>query len=264
MFTFSERTHNQRVYRLASELEKRVSAIESRYPYRFAEHLLPVLLDLAPKDIPGYREHLRVTRYRIPGLAGVAAIGLPAYARHQQLQKKDAPRTVLYVQPKVSGKKAVDPGSVVLWRNNPWTMETLPYEPSGRVATIVSRRVSEKAVKKIEAIRALKRDEVDRELRDLGITITRKFPVLLERRVIRDLAYEVLRREFGLGDAPHVAHWRPALRYAKTILAKRTLKEYLRWLTVPSEQRWRRPFPSKPGRLSDLRRVQGFQAYIRP
>jgi hypothetical protein len=262
-FSITQRSQNQRIYRLAEEMQRRVDAIEEHYSFDLAKALLPVLQGMAPQDIPGYQENLAVRRLKIRGMAGAAMIGLPAYAHRRWLTKGDAPRTVLYVKPKLAGGKAMDPAAVTLWRSNPWTMDTLPYEPSKRVAQIISRRVSRKDAEKIEAMRAAERPRVEAELRTHGVETFRRNKVLLDQKVTVDLAYEVLRREFGVGDAPHVSHWRPAIRYVKTVLAKQQLKKYLRWLAVPSERRWKRPLVAKTGKVSDIRRVQRFQRFIR-
>lgn len=262
-FQVTQRAQNQRIYKLADEMRRRVEAIEENYSFDLAKALLPILRGMAPSDIPNYAKLLTVRRVRLRGMAGVAMIGLPAYAHRRRLTQADAPRTVLYVKPKLAGGKTMDPAAVTLWRSNPWTMDTLPYEPSKRVAQIISRRVSLKDAEKIEAMRMAERPRIEAELRTHGIESFRRNKVLLDQRVTVDLAYEVLRREFGLGDAPHVSHWRPAVRYVKTVLAKQQLKKYLRWLAVPSERRWKRPLVAKTGKVSDIRKVQRFQRYIR-
>lgn len=259
----SQAPQNRRVFGLVSELEERVAAIVRHFPEDLAMELLPHLQKAAPNDIPRYAQLLGVRRFQLAGVDSAAGIMVAGYAHAHRLTEADAPRTVLFIRPKVRAGEAMDPGSVVLWRANPWTMGTLPYEPPKRVASILSRRVSAREAAEIDRRRTMDLPMVVQELRALGVAITRVHPVRLERRVTRDLAWEVLRREFGLGDAPHVAHWRPTLRYAKTVLARHLFKSYLRWLSVPSEHRWERPLTTKFGKVGDVKRIQGFQAYIR-
>jgi hypothetical protein len=260
--TITQKRQNFRIYKMMEEEPRRVQSIIDHYSMSVAKAALPVLQGMAPRDIPRYADLLQAVRFKL-GNIQAAGIMVPGYARHARLTERDAQRTVLFIKPKMKGGAAMDPASVVLWRSNPWTMETLPFEPSKRVATIISRRVRAKETYAVEQARTAQRAQIDRELRTLGVTIQRKHPVLLERRVERDLAWEILRREFGIGDSPHVAHWRPAMRYAKTTLAKQVLKGYLRWLTVPSEKRWRKPLQGKPGKVSDVRRALAFQSHIR-
>jgi len=248
---------------MASELEGRVAAIVHHFPEDLALEILPHLQRLAPQDIPQYAKLLQVRRFHLPDVDSAAGVTVAGYAFSHRLTHADAPRTVLFVRPRMVAGQVVDPASVVLWRQNPWTMGTLPYEPAKRLASIVARRVSAREAVEIERRRTVDLPSVVRELRLLGVSITRKHPVLLERRVTRDLAWEVLRREFGLGDAPHVAHWRPSIRFARTVLVKQLFKSYLRWLSVPSEHRWERPLTTKSGKVGDVRRIQGFQRYVR-
>lgn len=264
-FTLSvkEDPNNRRVYQLGEELEDRIKAIVQHLPVDMALEMLPYLQALAPSDMDSYPDLLTVRRFKLGVADSVAGIVAPGTAHLQKLTQADVPRTVLYVNPRMVGRRAMDPASVVLWESNPWTMATLPFEPSKRVATIVSRRVSAREVIEIERRRTAERPAIDRQLRDLGEVPARTNPVLLDRRVIRDLAFEILRREYGLGDAPHVAHWRPAVRLARGPLVSRVLKSYLRWLSTPSEQRWKRR-PQVPfGNPNEVKRLQGFQKYVR-
>ena len=262
VMSLTQKRNNFRIYKMMEEEPSRVQSIIDHYSQAIAKEALPFLQDAAPQDIPGYADLLQVVRFKM-GDMQAAGIMVPGYARYQRLTERDAQRTVLIVKPKMSRGIAMDPASGLLAESNPWTMETLPFEPSRRVAQIVSRRVSAREAYAIERERLKQRPEIERELRRLGVSVQRKHPVLLEQRVVRDLAWEVMRREFGVGDDPHRAHWRPTIRYTKQVLAKQVLKRYLRWLTVPSESRWRRPLIGKPGKISDVRRVIAFQTRIR-
>lgn len=261
--TVRENPNNRRVYRWAEELEDRVRSIVTHMPIDMAHEYLTYLTALAPRDMGNYPDLLMVRRFKVKGIESVAGVVAPGAAHIQRLNRADVARTVLYVNPRIVGGKAVDPASVVLWEHNPWTMMTLPFEPSRMGASIVSRRVSNREVAEIERLRMSERPSVDQQLRGLGVVPVRIDPALLDRPVIRDLAFEILRREYGLGDAPHVAHWRPVSRLARGPLVKRVLKSYLRWLAVPSEQRWKRRPRDRFGNPNEVKRVQGFQKYVR-
>ncbi len=254
---------NRVAFALAGSLEERVKAIIKHFPVEMAWQMLAYLDAMAPKDMDDYPALLAVRRFKVPNIDSVAGVVAPGRAHGQKLTRSDVPRTVLFIRPRMVSGRAVDPAAVLLSEYNPWTMGTLPYEPSKLAATIMSRRVRANEVAEIERRRTLDRMVVDRQVRELGKIPARKDPVLLERRVIRDLAFEILRREYGLGDAPHVAHWRPAVRLARGTLVKRVLKTYLRWLAVPSEQRWRRKPMGPFGNPKEVKRFAGFQKYVR-
>ncbi len=254
---------NRAVYNLAGSLEERVMAIIKHFPVDLSWEMLKYIDAMAPKDMDDYPAILAVRRFKVPGIDAVAGVVAPGRAHGHRLTKADVPRTVLYIRPRLVSGRAVDPAAVVLSEYNPWTMGTLPYEPSKLAASITSRRVRANEVAEIERRRTLDRVAVDPQLKELGKTPSRKDSVLLERRVIRDLAFEILRREYGLGDAPHVAHWRPAVRLARGTLVKRVLKTYLRWLAVPSERRWRRKPTGPYGNPKEVKRFAGFQKYVR-
>jgi hypothetical protein len=261
--TIRQSPKNRRAFSLASTLEKRVDAIKLHYSEDLAEEFLAHLQRLAPADLDGYPDMLEVRRFKLRSLDGAAAVVAPPSMRRYRLKEADVQRTVLEVRPKMAGRRAVDPAAVVLWQRNPWTMRTLPYEPSKREATIVSRRVSIREAQEIERRRSIDLASVVKELIGMGRPPARKHAVLLEQEVLRDLYFEVLRREFGMGDAAHVAHWRPSVRFARTVLVKKVLKSFLRWLTVPSESRWKRKLRSKPGKLSEVKGLQRFQSFVK-
>jgi len=173
---------------------------------------------------------------------------------------EDIADTVLYVKPKrISGSP--DPAAVILAEHNPWTMDTLPFEPTNRQATITSRKVSKREMATIRERRQAEKPDVISKLSSIGVDSVRLHP-LLSRRVGRDIAFEVMRREFGLqGD--HSAHWRPALRKARTTIPERLLKKiFIRWLAVPSEQRWKRKIALPVDKAKNAKRYKAFQDMV--
>lgn len=259
--TIREAPYNRMVYRLAAQLEPRVRSIIAHFTEEMAREFMEAVQRGAPTDIAGYPDNLVLHRYLVHDWTMIG-VTVPFQSFSYKLRDVDAKRTVIYVQPKTVAGKAVDPAAVLLWENNPWTMETLPYEPGRKEAKLISRRVSKREAKVIEQRRNASASMIDSELRKLGKKPHRAHPVLLERRVIRDLAFEILRREYGLGDAAHVSHWRPALRRAKQTLPKQVLKGYIRWLAVPSETRWKKALTTKRGRTAEMKQIQRFQRYV--
>jgi len=150
-----------------------------------------------------------------------------------------------------------------LARSNPWTMGTLPYEPSKQEASVRSRRVDEKDVQAVEKKREADKDAIIQELRSLGVPIRATGKVLLERRVSRDIAFEVLRREKGIG-MPGKAHWRPAVRAIYTQHFKRAMEEFGLWMADPDNEEWQKNRNLPIEAESVIEQVQEFQDRIVP
>ena len=252
---------NRRIFRMViKELTPRVEAIISHMPEEVAKQVLADVEAGAPDGIAGYPGMLQLRRLTLPGIDSTVGIIVPGYAHSQRLRSVDVKRTVLYVRPRIIRGEA-NPAAVVLARKNPWTMETLPYEPHRSEASILSRRVTETEARKIEVMRRSERPGVDRELRELGVRPMRVHPVLIQRRVSRDIAFEVLRYEFGVNVRAQ-SHWRPAIRAARSRFVTQSMKRMIRWLATPSERRWKRSVLAKPGKASEAKRIQVFQRHV--
>jgi hypothetical protein len=139
-------------------------------------------------------------------------------------------------------------------------MGTLPFEPPPRHASIRAVRATEREIQRIEAMRKKELPGVKVELAKQQIRV-RENTERFARRVTRDLAFEVLRREFGI-KATHRAHWRPAIRAAATTHADQALKELIRWFAVPSERRWKRNLVVKKAQPAVTRRIKRFQSVV--
>ena len=258
-FTIREKVENKRVRRLINELPSRVAAIIEHFPHDISEMVLAELLARAPEGIEGYPKMLEIRRFELQGMTSVFGIVAPGSAHSHKLAMDDAADTVLYIRPKRIANGLLDPGATILSESNPWTMETLPYEPTKREATVISRKVTTREVGIISERRMAERDSVVQRLEDAGVEVVRVHPTLLARRVGRDITFEVLRREFGIGGS-HDAHWRPAVRKARGEFVQRLLKKkYIRWLAVPSEMRWRERITVDREKASAVKRYQAFQ-----
>lgn len=260
-FFVKQDAYNRQVYRLVRELPMRIKAIEKAMPREVAERVLENVRQKAPKDIYNYPKMLQLVQIDDRALDSLVAILAPGYAYSYKLRTADVATVVLYIKPREYKNRETDPGAIVLAKYNPWTMGTLPYEPNRMEAAITSRRVSHREVQTIERRRKADRSKVDQELKEAGKEVARPHPTLLQRRVSRDVAYEVLRREFGINIQP-VAHWRPAVRAAKSRYVPLVMKRLLRWFTVPSERRWKRKVTLKKEKAAAVRKVQAFQGYI--
>lgn len=271
-FEVKQKSKNKQVYQLVKELPERVDAITYFFPQFIAEMVLEDVRRSAPEDIPGYPKNLVLRRYDDPLSDSAVGIVVPGYSHSKRLRSEESRRTILLVTAKdpprgaalSDSAKAKFSAAEVLQKFSPWTMATLPVELDRRFASIRSRRVLRREALRVEERRkADMSGEAGASLRATGVELRRAHPVLLSRRVTEDLAFEVLRREFGI-NAPHVAHWRPAIRNAKRTYPRKVLKRWmLRWFAVATEKRWRsRGKPLKRDKVSTLRGLQEFQGYI--
>lgn len=262
-FYFKEKPDNKLAYKLVDEWQERLEAFIAALPQDVAKDVHLDVMKLAPDDIPKYPEMLKVVQF--PDQQGWKVVGVlpPGWNYSQRLRASDIQRTVLYILPKLRGGKVVSEAAVVLERNNPWTMDTLPYEPRKDEASIRARRIDEGLVKKVEEERKADKARVISELRSLGVPIRATGKVLLERRVSRDIAFEVLRREKGIG-MPGKAHWRPAVRAIYTQHFKKAMEELGLWMVDPENGQWKERRNLPPEVASVLKRVQEFQDRIVP
>ena len=249
---------NKAIYALLDEWEERTQAVVVALPRMVAEDVLKEIKGNAPEDIKGYPDLLTIMS--IPKSRDWSIFGIlpESSAGGQRLEAVDVQRTVLYVRPKLV-KGMASPAAVVLERKNPWTMDTLPYEPKLREASLISRRVTEHEVKVIENQRLKDRQEVENELLGLGVQLRSKAKVLISRRVTRDLAWEILRREFGIPPMRGKAHWRPAVAKWKQFAEERLKKDLLPWIADPENSDWRRGDnvpDGKPAVVEDLQRFE--------
>jgi hypothetical protein len=200
----------------------------------------------------------------LPSIQGweLTAILPPGWASSQRLRSVDVKRTVLYVRPKVTGGKVVEPATVVLERSNPWTMDTLPYEPSRFEASMLSRRVTEQEARVIESRRREELPDIRRELKDLGVTLRPAGKVVLSRRVTRDIAFEVLRYEFGIPPMPGRSHWRPAIRMVPNTITKKALKSLERWISSPQDAGFKTAEDLPYEKASVAKRLRRFQDLV--
>lgn len=251
---------NKRVMKLVSQLEKRIAGIIRTTPRDVAKGVFKTLMATAPGGIPGYPDLLRVEAIRVSG--GASVVGIVGDAKPARIKAAEVPRTVLYIQPVMSAKgEASSEAAALLASLNPWTVDTLPWEPSRREANVITRNVTEREVRRIEQRRSGDLTSVVAELRRLGVTIRPRSSVPPKRKVVRDVAFEVLRREFGI-EIQGQAHWRPAIRAASRAILRSVLKRRRAWLTMPGNAQWKRPLGLPFGSMSQVRDMQRFQRMV--
>jgi len=258
---------NRQIRVLVNELDDRIAAIIEWLPFLVAEQTLADVVRMAPGDVPGYPGMLQIRKVNVRGIDQAIGIIAPGYKFASRLKQDDAAVTLLFVKAVMktdlgSGKRRlVNEAAGILAKHSPWTMNTLPYEPDRTAASIRALRATSAEVQKIEAERQKELPAVQKQLQKAGIKQFRAAKDRVGRKVTRDIGFEVLRREFGIQSRAS-AHWRPAIRTARTEHVDTALKNLLRWLTVPSEKRWQKNLVIKQEQGSVISRVKRFQQAV--
>ena len=214
--------HVKALQRLAKELPKRSAAIRRNFVYSAATRVHEELLKRIPSDTDytKLRESLEVVRAKHS--APIYAVrALPPKTRVDAL-KADA--VVIYIR--VSSKNTRIPKEIrILEKHSPWTLETLPFKPLARYATMLHRRASTLEVHRVARLREADRNVWQPALNAAGVPRrprTEEGKQVLQGDSASDVVFESLSLEFGMG-RQSVPHWRPAVR---SILSGAFSKEF--------------------------------------
>lgn len=126
----------------------------------------------------------------------------------------DKSRDILIFRERNTGRRR-DKGLEVLLRYQPWTADTLPYQPPSNQVEMRTRRVSEREVELVRKNIEAKRRDWTEDFARARVKVSSGNAVT-DQKASSDLAYTALRLEYGLGGSRAVAHWRPALVAVKT------------------------------------------------
>lgn len=206
----------EKYLRSIKQWPKQMKKIETVVVRLATQEVYKTILRLLP---PGDAYKLYRRSFRVSRLLGTDMYGVHCALPPQKAHKLDTTQTILTIHPK--HQRAVGPilpsPATVLEKYSPWTLDTLPFSPDRRVATIVSRRVA-KGVVATTARKNMKQEALwRRELAEVGIRNIRKKhgpneKTFSDARVVPDLAFDAFRLEFGLGGVRAKPHWRPAVR----------------------------------------------------
>ena len=213
-FTFAKGRTNRAARKLASEWKDRTKALKRNIAFRTAEKVQATLMENIPKgdDWNAYRASLEVVE--VTGLGDEAvSFAVRANPRSRTVRNVDAPDTVLYIRSRRNLKR-IKPEVQILEKYNPWTLQTLPFIPDRSDAMVISRKVKEREVEKIQRKRIADRKLWRAELSKVG----KRVPIVRPEstrvaKTVPDVAFEAFRLEFGIGRKPE-PHWRPGLRNA--------------------------------------------------
>lgn len=238
MLTIKADRNNKDSIQFAGEMADRMEFVLKELPIETAEDVLVMVKDAIPSgvDYNPYREALDIFEVEEsdPKLYVVGVLGMP---KRVSLKVVDTIRTVLYIRPSSRSGKMSE-AALILRRYEPWTVATMPFEPSPDDAEIVARRVSMREVNLLEVGLRKVLPTVERKLKAIGVK-TRTAPQLLGRKVLLDLSFFALRLEFGFDGFPYKPHWRPALRkvasrgYSRTVTGAMLEPKFRGWRRKP-------------------------------
>lgn len=226
---------------LANQWPKRTRKLIDMFAYLLTADTKKELVGRIPNQdqYKTYKNSVRMAS--VSGTEGFYVISANPKARRVKAIVTE--KVLLYVRPRRRLGR-VAPEITVLEKYSPWTAETMPFTPKRRDAVVVSRRVSASEVKKIARKRRRERPKWSVELAKVGVREVRKdrqVQIPKGVRAVPDVAFEGLRLEFGIGVKP-VAHWRPAILWAKrngpTLVIKGN-RSLLQALGDPKFQRWK-------------------------
>jgi len=249
---------NKLAIRFVEELEDRLREVGRGMAHESAASVLEHIRSKLPRG--EYRDSLELVE------VGKGTYAIRASGGGKKVSEVDSSSTILYVRPKTRRVLRLSPEIGVLARFSPWTMDTLPFFPDRRKATVVSRKVRRSELDHV--IEDRKRDEPvwKSELQALGIRPEVELVVGPKARVLPDVAFEALRMEFGLGGKDSVAHWRPALRALATRGIPRMLSRRSQIMRPVSSYRYTPGSSPVDGVIteSEADKFEAFQKRLRP
>jgi hypothetical protein len=158
----------------------------------------------------------------------------------------------------------VPPAIEVLERYNPWTIDTLPFQPERSEAMIISRKVDRREADRVSKLRKRDTPQWRAELDRAGVRNIKKDRQIKPPKSVKtipDVAFEALRLEFGLGGVKGHAHWRPAilrLVHGGVKHEVRHKKDYAKTLTSLKFRGWKK----WPTRTRHKIRIAEAQKYV--
>lgn len=213
MFGFKPHKLTAKTFKGIGQLAKRFKVLRDLAPWYAAEivrEAVAAKVPVTPEWRP-YREGFETVRIGGPRKPTFAVV--VSGNKSSQIKKIDAPVTLIHVR---ALRRMVRPAPSIqiLERYSPWTMDTLPFMPTKREATVTSKRTTKQVALRVSKQRKQDRIFWAKDLEKAGRKETHKKdrPKTTPRtaKPVSDLQGHALRLEFGLG-IKAVPHWRPAL-----------------------------------------------------
>jgi len=165
------------------------------------------------KGTRDYQKRLLVAEIRNKGGRAWWAIAARA-TTIGQTENYDPNTSILQVVPRYDIGKD-DPIGEILINFGPWTAETIPFVPSQRQASVVMKKATTQTVTEIKRDNLANMAAIQGLMTKHELVFDTRNDVYRELKIVPDLEVEALRIEFGQAENSG-AHWRPAIRFAKT------------------------------------------------
>jgi len=171
--------------------------------------MVEAIQKLAPDDVGGVKDYAKGLKVAVVRGQSDPVVLIFLEKVKRELTESDNEDTVVYIK---TTERSPKPARV-LQSYQPWPAALLPFQPTGSGVTVVSRQVSRSEVARVSARILSKKASIEAELNRAGARGAK-----VERgnnakgtEVQEDLAFSVLRREFGIADKSE-PHWRPAIK----------------------------------------------------
>ncbi len=255
LFSVKAGRGNAKVEQLVRELPRRVEAALSMLSYEAAQLMLEEVRRRAPQipGVPDYVDRL-VIRSLNDGLSHAFSVGVEGDEGQNRLESDKLDTTVIRFTP-LEGRDQTNESKFLVLAG-PWPADLVPFRPPHGQLRVEALHVSEMETRKLRNRLRETWPALVKEAQKYGLKLLEPGTSFAEQEVGRNLAFQVLRAEFGIG-GPVSAHWRPAIRLVKQKLPT-LVKQVERTLTDPGYTGWRRPLVAQHLTTADVRAIREF------
>jgi len=217
MLKITQAKGNKAFFKLPGQWAKRLAAYSKMSTAEIAQQTLAKIVQKIPPspDYRAYRRSLEVVEVagKTKDHTTYAIWSKPTKTPKTRLPAEQADRMLIYVRHR-RALRTPSAAVSVLVAHNPWTYNTMPFQPKKSEAVLDHRRVSKALVLATARQRQAEETAVREEFQKEGVKpIQDKDQISLKSSTANLTAtQESTKLEFGSGASRAVPHWRPALR----------------------------------------------------
>jgi len=198
------------------EMPDRMKAAQRVIVQTFARKVQEKVMKMAPindPDLQNYAQDLKLHK-----VLGRDSYSILYRGKPEPSMTKDPKSTVLYVKEVFKSVGRWSDIFKVLGDYGPFSIDSWPMKIPKERAYVIYRTASESEVNEIKQKNKRESKELIVKIAKLGIRLNEKdFKVnIKDVGVTQDMAYTVIRKEFGLGGVKAAPHWKPAIREARS------------------------------------------------
>lgn len=246
-FWVSVTPRDTKTWTFIEEMQKRREALMRMIPYAAAVQLRDGLLALIPKgaEYEEYRRLLKVGEVAGGKKGKESAFSVYAISKAKKVKKTDVGKTLIYVKANKSRNNPPDPGVKLLEELGPWTVDTIPFHPTKKQASVSQRKAPKEKVDRVRKQQNRDRPKTRKAMAKIGRTMSArnkgKGAIKGNLKAVADLAMLANSLEFGEGARRATPAWRKTLKEIKTLIKQLAKKEpnIMKAWTDPNDKRWR-------------------------